>query len=131
MMRILICIFILISSLPLVADNSSDKRVSELHRKYAKASTPEERRAICIEAIDLGIIDQDVHVSVLDQIFGSELSKRIPHKAQDLKWGAIHFSPQEEQRGRPIQIPYVGWYLAVQFDSRGQIDDYYLSNLHK
>lgn len=34
-------------------------------------------------------------------------------------------------RGMPVGVADVGWYLEVEFESDGKLQDYYLSNLHK
>lgn len=104
-----------------------------LKQRYAAARSPLERRSVCIDAIDEGVIDRGAPVAVLDEIFGTAFSRKLPSASEGRRRDLVLFSPQSEPPPGPPTVAsgYVGWYLAFEYDSNGLIQSYYLSNLHK
>jgi len=109
--------------------------IEELQRLYRSAGSEQERRAVCLRAIDEGVIYRDGPVSNVDQIFGTHFASELPAEGQVTKGMPIPFatqvSPTPRSDGRAEAVPYVGSYLAVDYDHAGKIRYYYLSNLHK
>jgi hypothetical protein len=107
-----------------------DKEIDRLAKAYRAARTEFERRAVCLDAIDSGVIAQDRSVAVVDAIFGTTYASKLP-RGSELEKGVVHFHPQPPSPRNDVQVPYVGWYFAFKFDSAGRLQDYHLSNLHK
>ena len=101
--------------------------------EYADAKTERERMLFCIDAIDRGLIKRGTSVSEIDRIFGTDWAERLPTREESATWGVVNFGDQEPELvyDVPVQIPYVGWYFAFQYNSGGEIEEYNLSNLHK
>jgi hypothetical protein len=102
---------------------------------YRSAKTEEERRAICLQAIDQEAFHRASPVSTVDEIFGTKFASSLPSKQNDNQTGVVYFAEQPPARktsdGLIEQNAYVGWYLVVEYDDTGTIRNYYLSNLHK
>lgn len=98
---------------------------------YKKAATERERLLLCIEAIDQRIVDRDKPIQVIDELFGTDFRKKIPPKNQPTATGVVHFGQEFRSPSEDTAGSFAGWYLAVEFDYRGKIQKYYLSNLHK
>jgi hypothetical protein len=109
--------------------------VAELARLYKAANSEYERRAVCLRAIDEGLIRLGGHVSSIDEIFGTHFSSNLQKGngaiAKDIILFATQISPTPAPGGRPVGVDYVGWYMAVEYNDKGDIQNYYLTNLHK
>ena len=108
----------------------TDKEVDRLARAYRSARTEFDRRAVCLDAIDAGVVARGRPVAVVDAIFGTKYARELP-PGSELESGVVDFRPQLKSPRDNVQVAFVGWYLAFQFDSNGRLQDYYLSNLHK
>lgn len=110
----------------------SNSNMRELAHKFASSDSEEERMAICINLIDLKIVRRGCQIVTIDQAFGTTLSKRIPRKGQPMEKGTVDFVKQKfDSRNLAVSVGHTGWYLAVEYDSNGAVQNYYLSNLHK
>ena len=109
--------------------------VTEFQRLYRAAGSEQERRAVCLRAIDEGAVYRGGPVANIDQIFGTQLASAPPAAGQIKSAMPILFatqlSPSPRPDGRFEPVPYVGSYLAVDYDHEGKVQYYYLSNLHK
>jgi hypothetical protein len=90
-----------------------------------------ERRAVCLDAIDAGVVARDRPVTVIDAIFGTTYAGKLPPAGGGLETGVVDFHPSPPSPGDARQAAYIGWYLAFKFDSAGKLQDYYLSNVHQ
>ncbi len=99
--------------------------------RYDEAQTPNEKRAVCIAAIDQGIIHDLCDVKIIDQIFGSDFSSKVSWvKKGETDTGTIDFEPPLvlDMEGRlPQQVGSYGWYLVIKYNHWGQVDKYYWS----
>ena len=119
--------------------NSKDVKlepsIAELRRLYEAAQSPNERRAVCLRAIDEGVIQQDRPVSTIDAIFGSHFAADLPTGKERIRREWILFAPQYSPPPGESEVTeahaYVGWHMDFDYDSDGTIQNYYLSNLHK
>jgi hypothetical protein len=107
-----------------------DTHIDRLARAYRAARTDSERRAVCLEAIDAGVIARGRSVAVVDAVFGTTYARKLP-PSHELDWGVVHFRPSPPSPSDKVAAAYVGWYLAFQLDSAGTLQNYYLSNVHK
>ena len=108
-----------------------DKEIDRLAKAYRAARTDFERRAVCLDAIDSGVVARGRSVAVVDAIFGTAYSRELP-PGIELEAGVVDFHPLPPSHGdRSVQVAHIGWYLAFKFDSAGKLQDYFLSNLHK
>lgn len=107
-----------------------DKEVDRLAKAYRAAQTELERRTVCLEVIDAGVVAQGRSVTVIDAIFGTTYAKKLPH-GSDLETGVVDFYPPRLSGSNAVASAHVGWYFAFKFDSTGSLQNYYLSNLHK
>jgi hypothetical protein len=110
-----------------------DKEIDRLANAYRAARTEFERRAVCLDAIDAGVIAEGRSVAVVDAIFGTTYARKLPRVGAGLEAGFVDFHPlpPPPSTGRHIQAAHVGWYFAFKFDSTGKLQDYCLSNLQK
>ena len=122
---------VLLLGFMLLNDNVDVATVNELAAQYKRASSEKERMNICIDAIDRGVVSSGVSVTVFDAIFGTRLVDQIPALGEPLEKGGVFFASQPKRVSDDIQMPVMGWYCAVEFDARGIIHTYHLSNLHK
>jgi hypothetical protein len=104
---------------------------NELSAKYKQASSEKEKMDICIQAIDQGVIRRGGSIEASDTVFGTSLSKEIPARGKSVAKGVVFFAENPPSPSEDIAGAMVGWYLVVEFDSRGVIQNYFLSNLHK
>lgn len=107
-----------------------DKEIDRFAKAYQAARTEFERRAVCLDAIDAGVIADDSSVAVIDAIFGTTSARNLP-RGRALADGIVRFHPLPPPPSNKIQAEEVGWYFVFQFDSGGRVRNYYLSNLHK
>jgi hypothetical protein len=118
-----------------VVTNSNKVSVTELQRLYQSARSEQERRAVCLRAIDEGAVYRGGPVANLDQIFGTHFASELPAAGQIKPGKPILFATQPSPSPGPggfiEAVPYVGSYLGVEYDHEGKVQYYYLSNLHK
>ena len=104
--------------------------IDRFSKAYRAASTEFDRRTVCLEAIDSGVVARGRPVAVIDAIFGTAYAKKLP-RGDELETGVVHFHPPLASGNDAMASAYAGWYLAFQFDSAGTLQNYHLSNLHK
>ena len=107
-----------------------DKEIDRLAKAYRAARTESERRAICLDVIDAGVIARGHSVAVVDAIFGTNYAGKLP-PGSELAAGVVDFHPPLLSGSDRVSSGSIGWYLAFKFDSAGRLENYYLSNLHK
>jgi hypothetical protein len=107
-----------------------DKEIDRLAKAYRAARTEFERRAVCLEAIDAGVIAVGRSVAVADVIFGTTYARKLPRAGRGLDAGVVLFHPLPPPSDN-IQAATTGWFFVFEFDSAGRLKNYYLSNLHK
>jgi hypothetical protein len=110
-----------------------DKEIDRLAKAYRAARTEFERRTVCREAIDAGVIAEGRSVAVVDAIFGTAYAKKLPRVGTGLDAGVVRFHPlpPPPSSGPHIQAATTGWFFVFEFDSAGRLESYYLTNLHK
>ncbi len=119
------------------ANNEASRRtsVTELQRLYWAAGSEQERRDVCLRAIDEGVVYRGGPVANIAQIFGTHFASELPAAGQIKSAKPILFATQLSPSPRPDglseSVSYVGSYLAVDYDHEGKVQYYYLSNLHK
>jgi hypothetical protein len=108
--------------------------IAELARLAQAAQTEQERRSVCLRAIDEGRVYAGGPVSTLDQIFGTQFASELPTNetvAKRVILFAKQPEPPVESEHRAEAIGYVGSYLDADYDHEGKLRYYYISNLHK
>ena len=108
-----------------------DTNIDRLARAYREARTDIDRRTICLEALDGGLVARGRSVTVVDAVFGTAYAKKLPHTGRELEWGTVDFHPLPPPPSDAMAAGHIGWYLALEFDSNGAVQNYYLSNVHK
>jgi hypothetical protein len=114
-----------------VRGQQPDKEIDRLAKAYRAASTEFERRAVCLEAIDAGVIAVGRSLAVVDAIFGTSYAKKRRPPRHELETGVVDFHPLPPPTRNDVQAAHVGWYFGFSFDSAGQLADYSLSNVQK
>ena len=108
--------------------------IAELARLYQAAGSEQERRSVCLRAIDEGRVKRGSPVSTFDQVFGTRYASELPREGSVARRRLL-FATQPEPRDpidRSIEaVPYVGSYLDLEYDHHGDVQYYYVSNLHK
>lgn len=84
---------------------------------------------IAIAFVDGGFISRGTKVALVDEVFGTAFARRAGKtEAGEVDWGIVPLGsfvvPPEGQLASPY---YVGWVLAVAFDRRGLVSQYYLT----
>jgi hypothetical protein len=114
--------------------------IDKLKEQYRNARSDSDRLKVCLNAIDSQIIARGATVSVVNTIFDTHFG---PARAGSLKKEGVLLSVQfsqpspsppknaEGQRVKTGGVSYVGWYLDFDYDERGMIQNYNLSNIHK
>jgi hypothetical protein len=119
---------------PLLAEGAGlkqqDTNIGRFAREYREARTELQRRAVCLEAIDAGQIARGNSVAIVDAVFGTTCAKKLP-TGREPEWGVVEFHPLPLLPGDAMSAAHAGWYLAVEFDSSGAVQNYYLSNVHR
>lgn len=105
--------------------------IAELKRLYASATSELDRRAVCLRAIDEGAIYRTGPISSVDEIFGTHFAGTLPTKRDKKGIGVIDFAAQPQNGPSSEAVAHKGWFMAVEYDDNGDIQNYYLSNLHK
>jgi len=108
-----------------------DKEIDRLAKAYRAAHTEFERRAVCIEAIDTGVIAVGRPVAVVDAIFDTSYVKQRRPPLHELENGIVEFHPLPPPPRNDVQAAHIGWYFGFSFDHAGTLEDYSLSNVHK
>ena len=126
-----VCIVLLALGIATAAIAKSDPRASvEFAKAYRAESTEFGRRRLCLEAIDKKLIYPGVSLSEVNALFGTHLAPHHPSFPES-GWRTIDFAEQLKATRDDVQVPYVGWYLALKVDRDGRIWEYHLSNIHK
>jgi hypothetical protein len=108
-----------------------DKEIDRLASAWRAARTEFERRAVCLDAIDAGVVARDRSVTVIDAVFGTTYASKLPPAGGGLEKGVVDFHPSQPSPSDAVQAAYIGWYLAFEFDSAGKLQDYYVTNVHQ
>lgn len=110
-----------------------DSLTGGLRRLYEQARSESDRRAICLRAIDEGAVRQGGSITSIDAIFGTQFAADIPTEIQGHRKARILFADQPSHAppdsGRAFG--FVGWYMSLEYDFKGTIQGYHLSNIHK
>jgi hypothetical protein len=109
--------------------------VSELKLRYQEAKSEETRRAVCLQAIDTGVISPGVSIAVIDAIAETHFASDLP-TGDTNREGVVYFfqltpKPSPVIGQTPAAGGHVGWYLSATYDHSGNVKSYYLSNIHK
>jgi hypothetical protein len=113
-----------------VADDLN-KKYLEYSQLYKAAQSEVQRRATCLEILDRKLVIRGNNISIIDNIFGESFSANLPDKNELTTIGKVFFSPQPQNDDPTVSTPNIGWYLAVEYDWKGQLNDFYLSNTYK
>jgi hypothetical protein len=105
--------------------------LAELKGLYEAAKSEFERRAVCLRAIDEGAIYRGGPVSSLEAIFATHFAQDLPTARESKRIAVIDFVPFVPSPDNSVAAGHSGWYLAFEYDSKGKIQNYYLSNLRK
>ena len=89
------------------------------------------RRAVCLRAIDEGAITTLRELARIDGIFGANLASGLATKKEGRSVATIDLAPRAVPAQESATTISPGWFLAVDYDYQGLIQNYYLSNLHK
>jgi hypothetical protein len=105
--------------------------IAELRSRYEDAKTIEEQRAVCLQAIDDGAIFTTGPISSIDEIFGTHFAARLPTRQKRRRAGVIQFLPAKAVDLNNKKKATSNWFLFVEYDYNGDIQDFYLTNIHK
>ena len=133
-MKILLfgCCGIIAYMAPVFAERESGNPSKEMAIKsYLTASGWKERRRACLDLIDAGVIARGVRLDSLPQ----KLIDKMFISKGTIKSACIAIIHFEDQPPRGTSSTgasdWVGWYLTIETDKTGSIENYTLSDLHK
>ena len=128
-----VCLLCIVLSL-LCAESARPEQlninIDRLATAYREARTELDRRTVCLEAIDAGLVARGHSVAVVDAVFGTTYAKKLPPRGK-IEWGVVEFHPLPPPPNDAMAAARIGWYLAFEFDSSGGVQNYYLSDVHK
>ena len=131
-MKKYVCFAILSLVLASLAQVSTRTSMQDFAKRYKAATSEEQRVHLCIDFINRGAICRGGPIGNIDQIFGTDYSRKPPAKGQPDETGVVNFTnPRQPPPSDAVGAASTGWYLAFKFDYQGSIQDYHLSNLHK
>jgi hypothetical protein len=112
----------------------SEMTIAELKILYSAATSEFERRTICLQSIDQRAFFRTGPVASIDEIFGTHFAAKLPTKKESRRIGTVEFAPAApvlpSADGTHEKAPgSKGWFMAVEYDYNGQIQNYYLTNL--
>ncbi len=110
---------------------SADSDSNSFIQKYRQTTSETQRLNLCIDAINRGLIYSGEPIAAIDKLFGTSYSADLPSRKERVQTVAIDFMPFIKSPRNDAQGEHVGWYLAVTYNFKGMIEDYYLTNLHK
>jgi hypothetical protein len=125
------CFAVLCFGLASVAQVPIKNKMQDCAKSFKEATSEQKRLQLCIDAINQGLIYRGGPVGNIDQIFGTDFSKKVPTAGQPLTRGVVDFVNPLPPPSDAVAAAHTGWYLAFEFDYQGSIQNYYLSNLHK
>ena len=105
--------------------------VTELKQRYRSATNEQERREVCLLAIDQGLIKRTGPISAIDELFDTRFADKLPSEKENTKIVTVDFVRPHISSDNSIPASRTGWFLAVSYDYNGEIQNYYLTNLHK
>jgi hypothetical protein len=105
--------------------------IVELKQLYEAARSEPERRAVCLRAIDEGVIRRNGPVSSIDAVFGTRFASKLPTREEGISMATVDFVAVEPGPDKSEAAARKGWFMAVAYDYNGDIQNYYLTNLHK
>jgi hypothetical protein len=118
-----------------VLDTKETSSIADLQRLYSSSGTAEERRRLCLQAIDSSLIVTTGSIALIDRIFGTNFRSRLPSKREVQRTVRIPFGSQIRSSTNSKETsdasPVSHWFLAVQYDYNGDIQNYYLSNVQE
>ena len=130
MLKIILAVFTLFFSISFLLANAKgqdiDSKIDHFAKTYQEAKSADQRRTLCIEAMDNGLLKKGDSIKVIDRMFHTNYANYFIGKDEDGGWAVIYFAPQHQDGYN--QILAVGWYLAVKYDRDRVIQDYHLSN---
>jgi hypothetical protein len=101
-----VLVLCLVLSLPLgesIWGAEPDTHIDRLASAYLAARTDSARRAVCLEAIDAGVIARGRSVAVVDAVFGTTYAKKLPAGAnlRRASWTSIIPRPPRATKSLP------------------------------
>lgn len=105
--------------------------ITELRRLYETARSEYDRRTVCLRAIDAGAIYRTGSISSMDEIFGAHFSVRLPTRKEAKRVARIEFVPFVPSPDQTMAARDAGWFMEFEYDYNGEVQNYFLSNIHK
>jgi hypothetical protein len=106
-----------------VVDTKESHTLADLKQRYHAATTALDRRSICLQAIDSSVIVTNSKIDVIDEIFSTTFSAHLPTTGENRRLVYVPFKSVEPPNAAET------WFLAIEYDYNGDIQNYYLSNV--
>jgi hypothetical protein len=124
-----ICLFLSIIVVLFSSANAAEK-LDQFAAAYAGAKTEAQKRLVCIEAIDAGVVRGGVSIDVLKRVFGPDFED-FGMDSRSNRLAMVNFVAPWRSTNALVSDVYRGWYLAVSYMADGAVLTYHLSNLGK
>jgi hypothetical protein len=119
-------------SVCMLAMASSDDDINDFAKRYAHAKSELEKRTVCIEAIDKGVVARGISIRNVKLLFGPDLTEKVGVDQDGASYGIVDFiRPKKAEAGKAVSDYVAGWYLVIYYDQSGLVLNYHLSNVHK
>ena len=108
--------------------NASDL-VDHFAAKYKQARTEVQKRTICVELMDAGVLYDGAPIDNVKKIFQQDFED-MGMDSQSNSVAIVHFVPPEPPSYPMASAIWKGWYLSIGYRSDGTVQRYCLSNEH-
>jgi hypothetical protein len=131
-MKLFIMYFVLGAAVSISVSNKvCASPVDDFASKYKKAKTEVQKRTVCIQLIDAGLLYSGSPIDDVKKVFQGDFEEKGAD-GKDHRLAVVHFVPPK----RPLKLPnqpmgqaeVIGWYLSVTYRDDGTVVHYCLSN---
>jgi hypothetical protein len=113
-----------------VTTANGTEKADQFAAAYARAKTEVQKRSVCINAIDAGVVRAGAPVDVLKKIFGQDFED-FGADSKSNRLAIVHFVPPWRSTNQMVSDVFRGWYFAVTYTPHGAVLNYHLSNVGK
>ena len=125
----LVCLLIGLVTSICLSVGASDAVVDRFVIKYKSAKTEIQKRTICIDLIDKGVLYDGSPVADLRRVFQNDFLEAGMADQTNNGLAIVYFVPPDHTANPMVQVANTGWYLAITYrENDGSVIHYHLSN---
>jgi hypothetical protein len=105
--------------------------LNSLAIKYKQCKVEAEKRALCVEALDEGVIGTGTPIADIKRVFQKDFEEcGLDANGKD-NAAIVHFVPPLRSTNSLVSDLWRGWYLALTYNKDGIVMTYYITNMGK